>query len=189
MKTSNLADIDVVGLPIAVAIAGKFGVVDCYGARGIGRAEYSLLIIVEVGVGDREIARLIPNSRAVVIGDLGARELDVVESYVGVGNEEGLAIADEAAAHEMGHAAHADNVDLFVYDGAVIHISTGANVDGVSIMRGGDCRMYGFKLLSSTNGESGSRGFDGSTAYCQGRDTSGYCATEVCWHDGHSPDE
>ena len=65
-KTSDPVDIDVVGLTVAVAIVGKLAVVDVYAAARNGRAEYSLLIIVEIGVGNREIAALISYSLSLI---------------------------------------------------------------------------------------------------------------------------
>jgi hypothetical protein len=44
-ELGNLANIDVVRLPIAVGIVGKLAVVDCNGAFGLGRAEDPVLAL------------------------------------------------------------------------------------------------------------------------------------------------
>src|SRR5690242_7470492 len=106
----------------------------------------------------------------------------MVEPHVGVGDKEGFAVADQASAHEMSHAAHPDNADLFVYDGAVVYIRPGADRNHVSVMRGGDCRSDGFELLSSTNGEIGGEGHGRGTAHRQSGDSSD-CTKKPCAHD------
>ena len=67
-EAGDIANIDVVSVAAAVAVEGELRVVDGDRAVRIGGTEQALLIVVEIDVGEREIAALIADRRAVIVG-------------------------------------------------------------------------------------------------------------------------
>src|SRR4051794_23498955 len=92
-------------LSVATAVIGELAIINRESAGRPCPAEQTILVVVEITTVEGQIAPFIANSGAVEIGYLGTGKLEVVDCNVAAGNENRLAVRDQAGRYHRDHPA------------------------------------------------------------------------------------
>src|SRR4051812_7051456 len=92
-------------LAVATAIKGEFAIINRESAGRPCPAEQPILVVVEITIVEGQIAALIANSGAVGIRYLGTGKFKVVDRDIAAGNENRLAVRDQAGRYHRDHPA------------------------------------------------------------------------------------
>src|SRR4051812_1079442 len=95
-QIGDCADVEIMCLAVASAVKGEFAVINRESAGRPCPAEQTILVVVEITIVEGQIAALIANSGAVGIRYLGTGKLKVVNRNIAAGDENRLAVRDQA---------------------------------------------------------------------------------------------
>jgi len=149
----DVADIERVGKAVAGAVAAEHRIVDRDGAACDRAAQDAVLVVEKLAIVDGQIAALITDAGAVAVADRGAREGDVIERDVGIGDQDRFAVGNGAAGHQIDLAADALDRDLGADLGKVVGVGAGLNLNDVAVMRGGNGCRERTELLAGADGK------------------------------------
>ena len=138
-EVGNRADIDIVRLPIAGAVIGKFGMGDCDGAGAghIWRGQQPFLHAVKIAVGNKHVAGLIANARHIAIrrAVAAAGEGEALNLQVCIDRDQAFIVWRRLIGHLIDHPAHRQDRDAGVYGAEIIHIRAGLHQDRIAVHR------------------------------------------------------
>src|SRR5262249_12935314 len=112
--------------------------------------ENAFLVVVEIAIGDHEIAAFVSYARAVSIGHRRSGKFEVINGHIVAGDENRLLVRDwdSAVEDKVRHPPDANDADRRVDYGKVVEIGAGLHIDRVAVMRRGNGCLQGCKLLS-----------------------------------------
>src|SRR3954452_25311513 len=93
-------------LSLATAVIGELAVINRESAGRPCPAKQTILVVVKITTVEGQIAAFVANSGAVEIGHLCTGKLKFVNCNIAAGNENRLAVRDQAGRYHRDHPAH-----------------------------------------------------------------------------------
>ena len=112
----DVADVQVVGITVAIAVVGEFGVFDNDVGDAVVIGQDAVLIVMQVAAAQRQVAPVKPDGRAVLVGYLGAVHFDIFDHGAGADHDPG------ALAHRVGAVRIDLRTAVDAADGQVVRI-------------------------------------------------------------------
>src|SRR5918998_4827145 len=98
-----------------------------------------------------KIATFIADAGAIAVSYLCSRKSKVVDCDVAVGNDDCLAVRNQAGRYHLDHPVDGLECDVFVDRNVVVHISASLHLNYVAILRSSNCGCNRRKIPSRTD--------------------------------------
>lgn len=134
-KVLDAPDVETVALAgRIVTVVAEFGIVDRDAAKSAIAGQYSHLVVKEPVIVEGQISRLVPDAGPVTIGNCGAREIEIVDRDITIGDQDTFAIRDQAGRGHFDPTTDAGQGKVFRDMGILVVIGAGINQDGIAAL-------------------------------------------------------
>ena len=154
-EAARLADIDVVVVPLRVAVARELGVLDDDVALGVDAAQDAHLVAVEVAVAHREAGAFGADPGAVAMAHRRARELDVLDQRAAaLDHPDRLALGVRPGGVQARPAARAAQREIVLRpDCDVARVVPGVDLHDGAVARDARCVARALKHAAGTDAQ------------------------------------
>lgn len=154
-KALDAADVNIVGLTIAIAVAGKFAIFDVEFRRFVVVGEDAVFVVEESTVADDKVAFFKADTGAVLVFYFAVVEADILDRDAATAhNPDSFALNVAPIGKEADGAANAANGEvILIPDGDVAHVVAAVDFDGITVACYAGCSGNRGIGLSGTNAQ------------------------------------